>query len=170
MRAVWWIPSLNRLIVLHPSPRLQRLLVRPNPRSFQSAVTLSQLEQICQHFHQIGDTSFSSSITRIVFSGSSFSIDRTIKLQLCLLLALLFLSWVQGSHPWLFFLMGPSGTWVIEPTTHPLGVSSSLLVNLPFTRCLADSFTVSLAPVAGCDRVSVSCSKHALLNASLALL
>ena len=40
------------------------------------------------------------------FSDASFSVARTIKPQLCLLLALFFLSWVLGSHPWLFFFTG----------------------------------------------------------------
>ena len=42
-------------------------------------------------------------IANIGFSDASFTISRTIKPVLCLLLALLFLSWVLGSHPWLFF-------------------------------------------------------------------
>ena len=81
--------------------------VWPNPCSFQPAVTISQLELICHHLHQLGNTGFSNLITRTGFRGfsdSSFSIARTIRAQHCLLLALLFLSWVLGSHPWLFFL------------------------------------------------------------------
>ena len=61
---------------------------------------------------------------------------------------------VLGARPWLFSLSSrPFGTCFIKPSAHSL----------------ADSFSVFLAPVAGCDRVSVSCSKHALQNASLAL-
>ena len=56
-----------------------------------------------------------------------------------------------------------------KPTTHSLGVSSSLLVNLPLTHWLTAS-PPALLPVAGCDRVSVSCFKHTLLNTSLALM
>ena len=41
-----------------------------NPCSFQPAVTLSQLELICHHFHQLGNTSFSNLITRIGFWDS----------------------------------------------------------------------------------------------------
>ena len=44
--------------------------VWPNSCSFQPAVTLSQLELICHHFHQLGNTSFSNVITRIGFSDS----------------------------------------------------------------------------------------------------
>ena len=58
-----------------------------------------------------------------------------------------------GPVPGCFFFMG---TWscFIKPSAHSL----------------PDSFSVCLAPVASCDRVSVSCSKHELQNASLALL
>ena len=38
--------------------------------SFQPAVTLSQLELICHHFHKLGNTSFSNLITRIGFWDS----------------------------------------------------------------------------------------------------
>ena len=41
-----------------------------NPCSFQPAVTLSQLELICHHFHKLGNTSFSNLITRIGFWDS----------------------------------------------------------------------------------------------------
>ena len=41
-----------------------------NPCSFQPAVTLSQLELICYHFHQLGNTNFSNLITRVGFWDS----------------------------------------------------------------------------------------------------
>ena len=41
-----------------------------NPCSFQPAVRLSQLELICHHFHQLGNTNFSILITRIGFWDS----------------------------------------------------------------------------------------------------
>ena len=52
----------------------------------------------------------------------------------------------------------PFGTCFIKPSAHSLGVSSSLLV----LTSLADSFSVCLAPVASCDRVSIPRSKHTL--------
>ena len=104
-----------------------------NPCSFQLAATLSQLELICHHFHQLGNTNFSHLINShwiLGFSDSSFSIARTIRSQLCLPLALLFhgswgpipgcfsLSWVLGSRPWLFFFLH----------VHLARVSSNLLL------------------------------------------
>ena len=44
--------------------------VWPNPFSCQPAVTLSQLELICHHYHQFGYTGFSNLLTRIGFSDS----------------------------------------------------------------------------------------------------
>ena len=96
--------------------------------------------------------------------------------------ALLFLSWVLGSHPWLFlFFSGPwipslavfffTSIWHVFHQTYDslLGCSSSLLVNLPLTHWQTAS-PPALLLVAGCDRDSVSCFKHTLLNTSLALL
>ena len=55
------------------------------------------------------NASFFSLMAHIRFSDASFPISRTIKPPLCLLLALLFLSWVLGSRPWLFFFHGSLG-------------------------------------------------------------
>ena len=102
------------------------------------------------------NTSLSTLIARIGFSGASFSIARIIRPQPCLLLALLFRgSW--GSRPWLFFFMG---TWVpsldafscftsIWHVFHQTfcspwelaRVSSSFLVNLPLTPWLTASLS-----------------------------
>ena len=89
-------------------------------------------------------------------------------------------SWVLGSRPWLFFFTGP---WLpslaVFLHVHWARVSFNLLLTPgcfivasgePSAHPLADSFSVCLAPVAGCDRVSISCSKHAMQNASLASL
>ena len=132
------------------------------------------------------DTSFSTLITRIEFSDASFSLARTIKPQplgtqtfpTCLPLTLPFLSWVLGSHPWLFssrvlgsrpwlfffrhvHLARVSSNLLLTSWLVSARVASSLLVNLLLTP-LTDSFSVCLAPVAGCNRVYVSCSKHSL--------
>ena len=141
-----------------------------NPCSFQPAVTLSQLELICHHFHQLGNTSFSNLITRTGFWDSrilpSPLLDKSDHNFVC--------CWHCSFFPRVpslavFLSSRPFGTCFIKPTTHSLGVSSSLLVNLPLTHWLTAS-PPALLPVAGCDRVSVSCFKHALLNTSLTLL
>ena len=121
-----------------------------NPCSFHPAVTLSQLELICHHFHQLGNTSFSNLITRIGFWGSRIlpsPLLEQLDHNFALLLALLFLSWVLGSHPLLFFFfLGPSvpsiGTCFIKPTTRSMGV----LLGESSAHLLADSFSACLAP------------------------
>ena len=114
-----------------------------NPCSFQPAVTLSQLKLICHHFHQLGNTNFfqfDNSHWILRFSDSSFSIARTIRSQLCLLLALLFLSWVLGSHPWLFFFHGSVGPVPGCPLSCPFGTCFIK----PSICLLADSFSCYL--------------------------
>ena len=92
----------------------------PNPRSFQLAVTLSQLELICHHFHQLGNTSFSNLITRIGFSDSqifpSHCPNNLITTLPAVGTALSFM--VLGSRPWLFFSLH----------VHLARVSSNLLL------------------------------------------
>ena len=153
---------------------------------FFSAVTLSPLELISHHFHQLGNTSFSNLITRIGFWDSRILTSPLLE-QLyhnfaCCWHCSFFhgswgpipgcfsSSWVLGSRPWLFFVSTrPFGTCFIKPTTRSLCVSPSLLVNLPLTHWLTAS-PLALLLVAACDRVSVSCFKHTLLNTSLALI
>ena len=90
---------------------------------FQPAVTSSRRELICHPF--ISPTralnTISTLTTRIGFSDASFSIARTIKplpigthFSTCLPLALLFLSWVLGSRPWLFFFLRVLTPWVFH--------------------------------------------------------
>ena len=109
------VPLMTSLeICLPPSPRLQGLLLCGRIlRSFQPAVPLSHLELICHHFHQLGNTSFSNLITRTGFWDSLILPSPLLEQSdhnFCLLLALLSLSWVLGSHPWLFFFF--LGPWV----------------------------------------------------------
>ena len=148
----------------------------PNPRSFQPAVTLSQLELICHHFHQLGNTSFSKLITRIGFWDSRI-LPSPLFEQLnhnfaCCWHCPLFHGWGLGSRPWQFFFMGPwvpsLADWHVFHQTYcsPLGCFI-VASGEPSAHPLAGSFSVCLAPVAGGDRVSVSCSQHVLLIASL---
>ena len=128
-----------------------------NPCSFQPAVTLSQLELICHHFHQLGNTSFSNLITRIGFWDSRIlpsplleQLDHNFACcwpcsffhGFCFFCGCFSSSWVLGSRPWLFFSLFTS-IWHVAS-----GESSAHL--------LADSFS--------------ACFKHTLLNTSLALL
>ena len=175
---------------------------------FQPAVTPSQRELACHHFHQHGafNTSLSTTTTRIEFSDASFPVARTIKSQpigtqtsplacrwhcsffhgSCGPIPGSFLhgswgpapgcfsSWVLRSRLWLFSfhhvqLARVSSNLLLTPW---LGAGTCFIVasGEPSAHSVADSFPVCLAPVAGCDRVSVSCSKHAQQNASFALL
>ena len=127
-----------------------------NPCSFQPAVTLAQLELICHHFHQLGNTSFSNLISRIGFWDSRILPSPLLE-QLdhncaCCWHCSFFhgswspipgcfsSSWVLGSRPWLFFFLHVHCcTCFIKPTTRSLGVLSSLLVNLPLTHWLTAS-------------------------------
>ena len=118
-----------------------------NPCSFQPAVTRSQLELICHHFHQLGNTSFSNLTTRIGFRDSRILPSPLLEqsdhnFACCWHCSFFHGSWVPSLA--VFLPSRPFGTCFIKPTTHSLGVSSSLLVNLPLTHWLTAS--VCLAP------------------------
>ena len=161
-------------ICLPPSPRLQGLLLCGRiHRSIQPAVPLSHLELICHHFHHLGNTSFSILITRTGFWDSRIlpsSLLEQFNHNFACRWHCSFFHGSWGPVPGCSSSSSrPFGTCFIKPTTHSLCVSSSLLVNLPLTPWLTASLS-ALLPVAGCERVTVSCFKHTLLNASLALL
>ena len=129
---------------------------------------------------QLGNTSFSNLITRIGFSDSRILPSTLLEplnhnFGCCWHCSLFHGSWGPirdcsffhgslGPVPGCFSFF--TSIWHVFPQTYYslLGcfiVASGELSAHP----LADSFSVCLAPVAGCDRVSVPCSKHALLNA-----
>ena len=132
----------------------------PNPRSFQLAVTLSQLELICHHFHQLENTSFSNLITRIGFSDSqilpSHCPNNLITTLPAVGTALSFM--VLGSRHWLFFSLGSLGPvpgcfsfftsiWhVFHQTYYSLLGYFIVASGEPSAHSLADSFSVCLAP------------------------
>ena len=83
--------------------------VWPNPCFSQPAVTPSQLELICHHYHQLGNTSFSNLSTRIGFSDSQIVpsplLEQFNHNFACCWHFSVFLLGSQGSHPWLFFFL-----------------------------------------------------------------
>ena len=78
-----------------------------NPCSLQPAVTLSQLELICHHFQQLGNTSFSYLTTRTGFWILGFFLLHCSNNQITTMpavgTALSFMG--PRSHPWLFFFL-----------------------------------------------------------------
>ena len=149
----------------------ERILLSACCTAFSARTNLSPTFTNTRFQHELFHLDNSHRILKRVLlhcSHSQTTIDRDTNFSTCLSLAMLFFvgPWVPSLA---VFFFRPFGTCFIKPTTHSLCVSSSLLVNLPLTHWLTAS-PPALLPVVGCDRVSVSCSKHALQNASLASL
>ena len=150
--------------------------------SFQPAVTLSHPDLICHHFHQIGNTSFFNLLNRIGFWDfrilSSPLLEKlNHNFACCWHCSFFHESW--GSHPWLFFFLGPwvpslpgcfsffTSIWHVFHQTHNSPLAYFIVGS--GEPCAHSWLTASLSTFSP-SPVSVSCSKHTLVDASLALL
>ena len=113
-------------------------------------------------------------MTRIGFSHASFPIAHTFRPLLvgrhtfatCLQLAMLF-SFTGPGVPSLAVFSFFTSIWHVFHQTFCSRLGCFIVSSdEPSAHLLAGSLSVCLAPVASCDRVSVSCSKHALQSAS----
>ena len=143
-----------------------------NPCSFQPAVTLSQLELICHHFHQLGNTSFSNLITRIGFWVSRILLSPLLEQSDHNFACCWYCSFFHGSQgPIPGCFSSVTSTWHVFHQTYSLLGCFIVASGASSGHPLADSFSACLASRRRLrSGLSVSCFKHALLNTSLTLL